>query len=82
MVGANGFGKTTVLRLIRGGAARHGPGHPPKGLRIGYLPGATRPTAPFWNDAPGLEDLLKVQRRLQSLASGWNGRPTGQGTNP
>jgi ATP-binding cassette subfamily F protein 3 len=72
MVGANGCGKTTVLRLILGQ-------EPPdmgqvirqKGLRIGYLPqepvfDADRTVLEQMH--LGLEDLLGMQRRLQSLA--------------
>ncbi len=72
MVGANGCGKTTVLRLILGQEqADMGQIIRQKGLRIGYLPqepvfDADRTVLEQMH--LGLEELLGMQQRLQVLA--------------
>src|SRR4030042_1211027 len=72
MVGANGSGKTTVLRLIPGQVAPDmGRVIRQKGLRIGYLP----QEATFSSERTvleemhaGVEDLLKLQETIHSVS--------------
>jgi ATP-binding cassette, subfamily F, member 3 len=72
MVGANGSGKTTILRLITGQVSPDmGRVIRQKGLRIGYLP----QEATFSSERTvleemhaGVEDLLKLQEAIHSVS--------------
>src|SRR3990172_6325042 len=72
MIGANGSGKSTILRLILGqippdlGEVVKG-----KGLRIGYLPQEPMLDGDLtvWQEIhTGLESLLRTQQRIEQLS--------------
>ena len=71
MVGANGSGKSTILKLILGEVAPDlGEVVKAKGLRMGYLPQEATfdGTLTVWQEMhAGLESLLRTQRRIEQI---------------
>jgi ATP-binding cassette subfamily F protein 3 len=71
LVGVNGVGKTTLLRILAGGEeASGGVVHRARNLRMGYLPqeAVTDSRRTLWEEClSALEDLTKMQSSLREL---------------
>jgi len=83
LVGVNGVGKTTLLRILLGEEeASSGAVHRAKALRMGYLPqeAVTDSRRTLWDEClSAMEDLIEMQRHLREMENSMAADPHDSG---